>query len=91
MATRAQVLELLEDGHSYETAGRKLKIPAGLAFMIATGLPADGSDAPAPAETLDKRLMPSSTQHLVNPLAFNPTRNSAVVEWVRERAARELS
>ena len=47
MPTRAQVLELLDAGHSYQTVGRALRIPPGQAFMIATGLPADGSDAPA--------------------------------------------
>jgi hypothetical protein len=73
MPTRDQVTELLDHGHSYETAARELHIPAGRAYMIATGLPADGS-----------------SQHLVNPPPFNPTRNTEVLKWVRERAAREL-
>lgn len=90
MATRAQVLELLELGHSYETAARELELPAGQAFMIATGLPADGSGAPTPAELASKRVLPGSSQHLVNPPPFNPTRNAHVIEWVRERAAGEL-
>jgi hypothetical protein len=91
MPTRCQVLRLLDEGHSYETAARKLHIPAGQAFMIATGLPADGSDSPHPAELRDNRVLPASSQHLVNPPPFNPTRNAAVVGWVRERAARELT
>jgi hypothetical protein len=37
----------------------------------------------APAETGD--------QDLVNPPAHNPTRNEEVMEWVRGRAARELT
>jgi hypothetical protein len=73
MATREQVRMLLDGGHSYETAARELGIPAGLAFMLATGRPADGS-----------------AQHLVNPPAYNPTRKDSVMEWVRERARREL-
>ncbi|MGI8863280.1 MAG: hypothetical protein ACR2JH_02600 [Solirubrobacteraceae bacterium] len=89
MPNRDQVLELLDHGHSYETAARELGIPAGQVFMIATGLPADGGDGPAPEELRDKRLLPGSSQHLVNPPAFNPTRSAEVVEWVRERAARE--
>jgi hypothetical protein len=89
--TRAHVLKLLEEGHTYETAGRELGIPAGQAYMIATGLPADGSDVPAPEELEDKPVLPGSSQHLVNPPAFNPTRKQHVLDWVHERAARELS
>jgi hypothetical protein len=90
MATRDQVLDLLDRGHSYETAGRALGVPAGQAYMIATGRPADGSDAP-PARPARRPVPPGSSQHLVNPPAFNPTRNERVVAWVRERAARELT
>jgi hypothetical protein len=91
MPTREQVLALLDEGHSYETAGRELHIPPGKAFMIATGLPADGSDAPHPAEEQDKRLLPGSSQHLVNPPPLNPTRNATVIEWVTQRAANQLA
>lgn len=90
MPTRVQVLELLDAGRSYETVGRVLRIPPGQAFMIATGVPADGSDALHPAELHDRPVLPGSSQHLVNPVAFNPTRDETVVAWVRERAAREL-
>ncbi len=90
MPTRAQVLELLDQGHSYETAGRALKVSPGLAFMIATGLPADGGTVPAPEELEQKRVLPGSSQHLVNPPPFNPTRNAAVIDWVKRRAAGEL-
>jgi hypothetical protein len=90
MPTRQQVRALLDEGHSYETAGRQLKIPPGQAFMIATGLPADGSDAPRPDELKDRPVLPSSSQHLVNPPAFNPNHKDWVVAWVKERAARQL-
>lgn len=90
MATREQVLELLDAGHSYETAARALHIPPGQAFMIATGLAADGSDAPSPGQLARKPSLPASTQQLVNPPARNPTRKPHVLEWVRERARREL-
>ena len=90
VATRAQVLALVEAGQSYETVGRALGIPPGLAFMIATGLPADGSVAPAPEELPGMPALPASTQHLVNPRQVNPVRKEHVMEWVRERAAREL-
>jgi hypothetical protein len=90
VATRAQVLELLERGHSYETAGRALGVAAGQAFMIATGLPADGSGAPSPQELAEKPVLAGSSQHLVNPPPFNPTRKQSVIDWVRERASRDL-
>ena len=90
MPTQDQVRELLDNGHSYETAARQLGIPAGQAFMIATGLPADGSDTPSPEQLDEERLPSGSSQRLVNPPPFNPTRNARVMEWVRQRAAREL-
>jgi hypothetical protein len=73
MATRTQVREL---GHTYETAGRELQILPGQAFMIATGLPADGGDAPSPQELDEKPVLPGSSQHLVNPPPLNPTRKA---------------
>ncbi len=90
MATAAQVRELLESGYSYESAAHTLGIPAGQAFMIATGLPADGSGAPTPTDLRDKPVRSGSSQHLVNPPGVNPTENPRVMDWVRERAAREL-
>jgi hypothetical protein len=42
VATRDQVTALLDQGHSYETVAGELGIPAGLAYMIATGKPAGG-------------------------------------------------
>jgi hypothetical protein len=90
MATRDQVLELLDQGHSYQAAARELSIPAGQAYMIATGLPADGGEVPSPEELRDKPLLTSS-QQLVNPPTVNPMRNPAVIEWVRQRAFRQLN
>jgi hypothetical protein len=90
MPTRDQVRQLLDRGHSYEMAARELDIPAGQAYMIATGLPADGGDTPSPEELRVKPLLSGSSQQLVNPPAMQPTRNDRVMEWVRRRAAREL-
>ncbi len=90
MATADQVRGLLDRGHSYETAARELHIPAGQAYMIATGLAADGGDTPSPEELRDKRVLSGSSQQLVNPPPLPPHRNEHVLEWVRERAAREL-
>jgi hypothetical protein len=90
MPTPEQVTALLDEGHSYETASRELGISAGLVFMIATGLPADGGDTPTPEELSAKRVLPGPSQQLVNPRPFNPTRKPHVVDWVKQRAAREL-
>jgi hypothetical protein len=91
MPTREQVLALLDEGHSYETAARVLHVPAGQAYLIATGIPADGSDAPHPDELQGRPVLPGSSQHLVNPPVLNPTRNAKVIDWVRHRAGAELS
>jgi hypothetical protein len=74
--TRAQVKELLDSGRSYEMAARELGIGPGLAYMIATGRPADDDAAPA--------------QDLFEPPAHNPKRNPTVDAWVKARAGREL-
>ena len=76
VATRAQVKDLLADGHSYESSARVLGIRPGLAYMIATGRSADDDEAPA--------------QNLFEPPVHNPTRNDTVDAWVKARAEREL-
>ena len=48
--TRQQVRALLDQGLDYREVARRLGISPGLAYLIATGLPADGGDAPAPEE-----------------------------------------
>ena len=90
MPTRDQVRELLDQGHTYETIARELHVPAGQAFMIATGAAADGSGTPAPDRRRPEPPGPGSSQALVNPAQINPIGNPRVLEWVRERAAREL-
>ena len=88
MASRHQVQELLDAGRSYADAARELGIPAGEAYMVATGNPADGSDGRLFA---DSRDLPSSPQTLLGVPPVNPTRSPTVDAWIRERAARELS
>jgi hypothetical protein len=89
--TRDQVLEAVKAEHTWEVAAQTLGVKPGLAFMIATGVPADGSGVP----DLDDRTGPgpslSSPQALVNPRVHNPLRNDRVEAWVRARASRELS
>lgn len=87
MPSREQVLALMDSGCSYAEAGAALHVPAGLAYMIATGIPADGSDT-ITAEQLDRpHTFPGTTQHLSNPQpARNPTRDQEVIDWVKQRA-----
>jgi hypothetical protein len=67
--------QLLLSGVDQEQAAARLGIPAGLAYLVTTGRPADGSNA-------DSR---ASTQHLVNPPAVNPNSSEAVHAWIRRR------
>lgn len=89
--TREQVLSAVKSEHSWEVAAQTLGVKPGLAFMIATGIPADGSGVPELADRTGPGPAPSSPQALVNPRAHNPLRNDLVEAWVRGRAARELS
>jgi hypothetical protein len=73
---RDRIRALLSAGGDYERAGRELGIPPGLAHLVATGLPADGSSA--------RNSEP--TQQLVNPPAHNPTATEEVHRWIRQRA-----
>jgi hypothetical protein len=90
VVTRAQVLGLIEGGRSYDEVGPELGIPPGQAYMIATGLPADGSMALSPEERVRPGMLGESTQHLSNPPHVNPTTHPRVLAWIRERAARDL-
>jgi hypothetical protein len=87
MPTREQVLGYVDGGCSYAEAGDRLGISPGLAYLIATGVPADGSDTLTDQQLADPHVMPGSSQHLSNPQpAANPTRDERVLEWVKQRA-----
>jgi hypothetical protein len=89
VATREQVIALLDSGHSYAAAARALNIAPGQAYMIATGMPADGSAASPPDDPTGAELLSGSSQELVNSSVVNPLRDPLVEDWVRERAARD--
>ncbi|GHF32220.1 hypothetical protein FHX82_007069 [Amycolatopsis bartoniae] len=84
MATRKQVRDLLASGLDFAEIGRRLGIPPGLAHLVGTGLPADGSDAPSPEERRSRGLPPTA-QDLVNPPHENPTSRETVHRWIGER------
>lgn len=87
MPTRDEVRKRIDAGASYEEVGRTLGIPPGQAYMIATGVAADGSDGLSPEE-LDRRLgaLAGSTQHLANPETEVPKDDPRVAQWRRDRA-----
>lgn len=89
MPTRDQVLELLRSGEIVESAARRLGIPAGRAYMIATGIPADFSDSLGAADYQREGLRLGGTQTLLGVPARNPNEpgeDGDVIAWVRKRA-----
>lgn len=86
MPTREQVRGLLDDGLDYAEAGHALGIPAGQAYLIATGQPADGGSTPSQRQEGTGRLLPAS-QHLSNPPPENPATSESVRKWIEGRVA----
>lgn len=89
MPTRDQVRALLAVGLDYADAGRLLDIPAGQAYLIATGQAADGGDNPTDLQRRRGGLLPSS-QHLANPPHENPTARDVVRKWTAARVAADV-
>lgn len=87
MPTREQVVRLLESGLDYAAIGQRLGVPAGQAYMIATGLPADGGDALTADEQQRPGWLETSTQHLVSPQPENSTTKDSVQAWLKQRTA----
>ena len=71
MASKEQVNALVAQGLGYPEIGRRLGIPAGQAYLIGTGEPADGGHA----------------ENLANPPHENPTSRQAVHDWIAGRVA----
>ncbi|HET7407096.1 MAG TPA: hypothetical protein VFJ21_08190 [Mycobacteriales bacterium] len=86
MPTREQVRRLLDTGIGYESAARRLSLHPGLAYLIATGVPADGGDTLTEEERSAPYMMGGS-QRLVNQPPQKPTTNDEVERWMRARAA----
>jgi Hemerythrin HHE cation binding domain len=87
MPTRAQLEPLVRAGASYEEVAARFGIPPGQAYLIVTGLPADGSDVLGP-EWLASRtgVLEGSSQHLSNPPTEVPTDKPGVAAWRTGRA-----
>jgi hypothetical protein len=91
MFSSDQVRARLRAGRSYETVARELGIAPGLAYMLATGMPADFSDDLHDGERVGRAELADSAQRLVNPHQHNPQRNPIVIDWIRRRAATGLT
>jgi hypothetical protein len=72
MPSRDQVTSLLEQGHSYETAGRALGIPAGRAALIATGEPSELDNPPSHNPTRNPRVMAWVRERAARDLTRDP-------------------
>lgn len=89
MPTKEQVLALLRGGETYESAARQLGIQAGKAYLIATGLPADGSDSLGPDDYEREGIELGATQRLLGVPHHNPNtpdERRQVMDWVQDRA-----
>jgi hypothetical protein len=84
--SREQVRQLLDGGLDYEATGKRLGIPPGQAYMVATGVPADGGDTITEEEARRPGFLPSS-QNLANPPHDNPTTKDSVGAWLKARVA----
>jgi hemerythrin-like domain-containing protein len=84
--TKQQVLAALGGGTDYPAAAARLGIHPGLAYLIATGMPADGSDVPTPEDLERPGVLTTSTQHLANPAVSKPDAAEVVHAWLRRRA-----
>jgi hypothetical protein len=89
MPTRDQALHAYREHGDYEAAAAELGISPGQAYLIATGLPADGGDGPAPDEGDRPGTLAESTQHLAyaSQAAVNPTTRPHVLDWLKNRTA----
>jgi hypothetical protein len=83
--TREQLRGLLDNGLDYAAVGQRLGIPPGQAYLIATGVPADGSGTIAEGEARRPGFLPSS-QHLANP-QMNRTAKDQTAGWLKARVA----
>ncbi len=86
MPGKEQVLRLLERGHGYDEIAGMLGVHPGQAYLIATGVPADGGGTVTAEQRRRPGLLPSRTQRLVNPREVNPTVRAEAHAWVRRRA-----
>lgn len=85
MPRREQVQALVREGLDYQQIAARIGTTPGLAYLIGTGLSADGADAPS-AQAHDRPGFLGTSQHLANPEpAENVTSRETVRRWVHDR------
>jgi hypothetical protein len=85
LPSKEQVKRLIAEGLDYPEIGRRLGVPAGQAYLIGTGTPADGGHSTD--EPQDRPGTLSSAQHLANPPHENPTAKQMVHDWIAGRVS----
>jgi hypothetical protein len=78
------VRDLAGEGLDYPEIGRRLGIAAGQAYLIGTGMPADGGDTYTVTERQRPHVLPSA-QHLIGPPVENPMTRKRVLHWIKVR------
>ncbi|MBO0714835.1 MAG: hemerythrin domain-containing protein [Acidimicrobiales bacterium] len=84
MATRERVLAALRESDDYLQAAASLGIPPGQAYLIATGLPADGSGGLAPEDRSREGFLPDSNRLLYG-APDGPARSRTTMSFVLDR------
>ena len=87
MVSKRTVLGLLDQGLDYHQIAARTGVSAGTAYLIATGMPADGSDSYTKAMRERPGAFRSRSQLLVHPAEENPTEKPEVGVWIKERLA----
>lgn len=93
MPTKEQTLRALADHNDYPAAADALGISPGQAYLVATGLPSDGSDSVAPGDYERPATLTTSTQHLsyAGASAQNPVHKPEVDAWIKRRAQADVA
>jgi hypothetical protein len=86
VVTRQDVLDLITENHTYQEAARRLGIPPGLAYLVATGVATDSTDGLSEADLSRPGLLTAASQ-LSDPRTEQPDRASHVREFLRSRAS----
>lgn len=92
MPTKDQVLAFVRERKDYRLAARELGIPPGQAYLLATGMPADGSDSYTATELERPGVVSGSTQVLVHEPAevVDPESHKEVRAWIKARVRADV-
>lgn len=86
LPTQDAVLTLVRAGQDYPAIAQHYGITAGLAYLIATGVPCDSSDGLSPEDLAREGLLHGSSQHLAHPPVAERSQGAVVRNFLRARA-----